>query len=33
MFTTMDLYTDFRKKSFDDAASSLNAFLGKEEKS
>ena len=31
--TTMDLYTDFRKKSFDDAASSLNAFLEKGEKS
>lgn len=30
--TTMDLYTDFRKKSFDDAASSLNAFLEKGEK-
>jgi hypothetical protein len=26
-------YTDFRKKSFDDAASSLNAFLEKGEKS
>jgi integrase len=25
--TTMDLYTDFRQKSFDDAASNLNAFL------
>ena len=30
--TTMDLYTDFRKKSFDDAASSLNSFLGNETK-
>lgn len=30
--TTMDLYTDFRKKSFDDAASSLNAFLAIEPK-
>ena len=31
--TTMDLYTDFRKKSFDDAASSLNAFLLDDQKS
>ena len=31
--TTMDLYTDFRKKSFDDAASSLNAFLSNDAKS
>lgn len=30
--TTMDLYTDFRKKSFDDAASSLNAFLSDDPK-
>ena len=30
--TTMDLYTDFRKKSFDDAASSLNAFLSDDQK-
>ena len=26
--TTMDLYTDFRQKAFDDAASNLNAFFG-----
>jgi integrase len=30
--TTMDLYTDFRKKSFDDAASSLNSYLESKQK-